>query len=109
MLRNDGKYEIFVIEAKSKEGDWFKYNMDFCAYPEGQPYNDFSSSGQCWQETGVHGTYDVEIALKMFLLLQKIKPEYRFRINKYTIQQESEPLWYSNTPEERKEWSKSSL
>ncbi len=107
MLRNDGKYEVYVIEAKG-EGDWFQYNMDFCALTDDQPYKDFSASGECWQSTGVHGTFDVRHALKMFNLMTKAKPEYQFRVTKYTIWQDSEVLWVSSTPEQRKQWNNTS-
>jgi hypothetical protein len=108
MLRNDGKYEICTIEAKPVDdkynSGWFGISFDGSFkwgkrwYPdysgkEYEPYESFSASGKCWQETGIHGTYDVEKAIKLYLILIELNPEYMFRVNKKTILQESEILW----------------
>lgn len=101
MLRNDGKYEIYIIEFKAMGERWGQLNFDSVWFPpeiyesKRDLINEFSSSGKCWQETGVNGTYDVENAIKMYLLLRQhsVKQHYTFRVNKKTITQESDILW----------------
>lgn len=101
MLFNDGKYEIFIIEAK-KDNDWFQISFDggfkwgkrwYGHCKEFEPYESFSASGKCWQETGIHATYDLEKAIKLYLILMENNPDYMFRVNKKTIWQDSEILW----------------
>jgi hypothetical protein len=103
MLRNDGKYELFILEAK-KDTDWFRISFDGGFkfgkrwYEDGsgkefEPYESFSASGKCWQETGEHATYDVEKAIKLYLILMENNPDYMFRVVKKTIWQDSEVLW----------------
>lgn len=106
MLCNDGKYEIYIIEFRVKKPDsdsnsWHEINFDstwvsqelYAAKKE--VWHEFSASGKCWQETGVHGTYDVEVAIKLHALLKQHsiqKDKYLFRVNKKTIWQESKIL-----------------
>lgn len=104
MLRNDGKYEIFILEAKKDSGEcWFatdgggfkcrkRWHKDGSG-KEYEPYESFSASGKCWQETGVHATYDVEQAIKLYHIMVEDNPEYIFRVIKKTICQDSEVLW----------------
>jgi len=103
MLRKDGKFEIYIIEFRNRNSsDWHTLSFD-AAWVSAELYkskeaiwHEFSASGQCWQETGVHGTYDVEMAIKLYVLLKQHstkKDEYLFRVNKKTIWQESEILW----------------
>lgn len=101
MLRNDGKYEIFIIEFKGMGEKWCQLNFDAAWFnPEMHEsqrdlLQDFSANGQCWQETGVNGTYDVEKAIKLYCLLRQhsTKKEYIYRVNKKTITQTSDILW----------------
>lgn len=102
MLRNDGKYEIFVIEFRSTGTcSWHRISFDVAWVPAEQYqvkkdiWHEFSASGKCWQETGVHGTYDAETALVLFNMLKQHsikKDKYSFRVAKITIQQDSE-VW----------------
>lgn len=80
MLRNDGKYTIFVIQheqpEKGKESTWVYSNLDVFGYPEG-----FSASDDCWQKTGIHGTFDAEQAMEgLSELRKKNKDKHRFRL-----------------------------
>jgi len=108
MLRNDGKYEIFIIEHQyEKEGKWSRTSFDggfkmpdrhilkngVWEGKENEPYESFSASGQCWQETGEHGVFDTEMAIKLYLILKKNNPEHNFRVVKKTVWQDSEVLW----------------
>lgn len=64
MLRTDGKYQIFRIQHKwfTPESEW-----DYSTYgtPEIEGIDEqfgFSASGNCFQETGINGVYDYEVA-----------------------------------------------
>lgn len=104
MLRNDGKYEIYILEFSNDSKDFhqvsfdggFVYGKRWYADGSGkehEPHQSFSASGKCWQETGIHGTYDVETAIKLYCILMQNNPKYMFRVIKKTISQESEILW----------------
>ena len=101
MLSNDGKYTIYIIEFKGTGEKWCKLSFDAAWFtPEiyeskRELFNQFSASGKCWQETGVHGTYEVEDAIKLYCLLRQhgIKQEYACRVNQKIISQDSNILW----------------
>lgn len=103
MLRNDGKFEIYVLEfapKKSNNKSWHQISFDVVWVPaekfKGEVWEEFSANGKCWQETGLRGTYDVEIAIKLYVMLTQHgleKNKYKFRVVKKTICQESEVLW----------------
>ena len=103
MLRTDGKYEIYILEFSVKgENKWHTLSFDAAwVSPElyktkKEIWKTFSACGQCWQEIGIHGTYDVEIAIKLYVLLTQYglqKERYMYRVTKKTILQESEVLW----------------
>ena len=103
MLRNDGKYEIYIMEFSLKnKRDWHAISFDVAWVPTDirlkkiTAWEAFEASGKCWQETGVHGTYDVEDAMRLLVSLKKDafkKDEYDFRVVKKTIWQESETVY----------------
>lgn len=101
MIRSDGRFTIFIIEFEyTNKTQWAQISFDVSwvapdLYAKHENiWNDFSSSGDCWQQTGVHGTFDVEKAIKLYLLLKDHSIEkYKFRVKKVTIWQESEILW----------------
>ena len=59
LVHTEDKYYI-IEEYQGKWSRWMPLN--------GKPYlpeyefGEFSASGKCWQETGVHGCYDLEYA-----------------------------------------------
>lgn len=58
MLRNDGDYTIYCIQHDwQNDNDW-AYSM------ENEEY--FPPSCDCWQLTGIHGTFDIEEAKVAF-------------------------------------------
>lgn len=102
MLRNDGRYVFYILEFKTSDGVWRQLSFDASWFdlsvmrdPKNKAmWDDFSSSGQCWQDTGVHGTYELEFAIKLYCLLRENKQNYyTFRVNKKTIDQASDILW----------------
>ncbi len=103
MLSNDGRYEIYVVEFKVKDrNDWRRISYDVAWVPteiykkNAKAWDAFGASSECWQQTGVHGTYDVEDALKVYInLKQHALPNknYDYRVMKVVICQESTCLW----------------
>lgn len=54
--------EYFIIEEfQSKWNRWVALGDKY--YLNEHEFNDFSACGQCWQETGVHGTYNYDHAI----------------------------------------------
>jgi hypothetical protein len=112
MFDNDGKHEIYIIQWKLREPGnstyhrkWQEINFDSTWVPkefyksESKVWDEFSACGKCWQETSIYGTYDVEIAIKLFLLLKEHsfhKKDYMFRVSKLSISQFTEVVWGEN-------------
>lgn len=106
MLSNDGTYEIYLIQFRTKNGSgiykdkWSGISFD-CEWLEkgtirNKAWDDFNASGACWQQTGVHGTYDIDKALSVYgQLITKAEKNiiYDFRVVKVKINQKTEPLW----------------
>lgn len=101
-LRNDGDYEIFVIEHKyadeSENDEWHGSGDCGGFFPKGpfnkrewlktrRPFEPLYASGRCWQETGVHGTYDLEKAMKALVAVSNNNPGRKFRVSKVIISQ----------------------
>lgn len=65
MLRTDGCYKIYRIQHKQEDGKWVYSSFDHFGYPgDWRSKEGFSACGNCWQETGVEGTYNRELAIK---------------------------------------------
>lgn len=65
MLRKDGEYTIYQIEEyQSAFNRWITIaDHEYIETPdkeEGRKYH--TASGDCWQETGIFGFYDFDIA-----------------------------------------------
>jgi hypothetical protein len=101
MLPNNGTYEVFVIQCAYNRGiDWYVGLLDHCEskvpvqyrwtkdYKQLEPFQTFSSSGKCWQETRIHGSFSLDKAEQLISWLRKYNPEHKFRIAKYRISQE---------------------
>lgn len=77
MLRNDGAYTIYYIEglwhSKNKEkitAGWIRVDFGWDLDP---PHKHcLSANGDCWQKTGVDGTFDEKHALKLAAKLQRM-------------------------------------
>lgn len=65
MLSKDGNYFIYLIEHTYNNSDWFRSI-------ENEQY--FNASNKCWQETGIHGTFDFDEALKYYDIIRS-KPD----------------------------------
>ena len=113
MLRKDGIYNIFQIEVLYKDG---KSWHDGTGMPEGsigeksegaivikglkhngqtggylgtcaKEYREFTACGDCWQETGVHGTYNMNSAIHLMHAAAECNPGRTFRIISLTLTQ----------------------
>ena len=101
MLRTDGKYKIYIIMHKYKdEGEWSRSGECTQWIPKkvvrGKNYDKvkevfapFSASGECWQWTGVHGSYKKRDAVKIMDLISEWTPGHRFRVCEVTIDQKT--------------------
>jgi hypothetical protein len=96
MLRNDGSFEIYILEHKTKDGKEWHGSGDGAYFCKGkctftdEPCRSFTAGGRCWQVTGVHGTFEKKIALKMLMLVACESPKRKFRIKRVTIHQKSD-------------------
>ena len=91
MIRNDGEYQIYMIKHLSGE-KWVTSNLDvfFVKNEDGKltkENKEYSASGICWQETGIHGTYDKNIALSFKDQLQEKYPDKVFGVFELNIAQ----------------------
>lgn len=96
MIRNDGDYTIFILQfwadihgQHGRGADWH-YAGDggrWCGKEnhEKEPRRSFNASGSCWQQTGIHGTYDYETAHAFLLMCAKASPDRKFRIARLEI------------------------
>ena len=67
-MREDGLYAIYQIQHYvERTKKWDFSNLDHFGYPEG-----FGARGDCWQETGVHGCFDLKTAQKGLDWIQKV-------------------------------------
>lgn len=103
MLRNDGKYTIYTIQHQDKKGEWHSSNIDSFEPKEGRwssdgskelpPWRHFGANGECWQQTGVHGTFEVDDARQLLCLLRKHNKNQQFRVVAVDIWQDSRVVW----------------
>ena len=103
MLRNDGKYIIYVIKHIYQDinaGEWANTGDGGQMFPGGnkitsgemfkKAQNPFTACGECWQQTGTHGTYNKTEALEFLSVLAEAKNEHRFGVFAIKIEQKSE-------------------
>lgn len=57
-----------------------------------QPFHDFTASGDCWQQHGLHGSFDESRAMRLAELLSKYNPDYRFRVVEHRVMQKRTEL-----------------
>lgn len=94
MMRNDGLWTFFQIQHLQTDGAWMQSSFDYFGTP---PFNDgdvdrhlkFSASGDCWQQTGQHGTYDQEYAEMCLRAMQKKHTETTFRLVLQVVSQKT--------------------
>lgn len=84
MIRTEGKFSIYRIEHQ------WENKSEWTSSIENEQY--FRSSGECWQQTGVHGTYDLEEAKQVFGKVAQSDKRRKFRLVCVTIEQSKEVL-----------------
>lgn len=96
MIRTDGKYQIYRIEQQWEGSEkWSDSNENEIEFP---------ASSECWQLTGVHGTFDLKVAKEAFeRVVSKPDENRRFRLVLVTIDQakkeiQTQPLNSSQEP-----------
>lgn len=65
MLRVDGTFVVYMLQfcnprldSDNPYGGWRDPNYDHFGTPLKSEKNGFAASGDCWQATGLHGTFD---------------------------------------------------
>ena len=85
MVRTDGKYQIFKIEHQWNGSAKWSSSIE--------NVSEFPPTSDCWQQTGVHGTFDLEEAKDSFKKIVSIPNEVRkFRLVRVTIEQVKEEI-----------------
>jgi hypothetical protein len=78
MIRRDGCYQIFLIETRSKNyknEEWFTASLDHFGSPPG-----FTASDDCWQRTGVYGTFVEKTAREGLKWIRRRHSDTEFRL-----------------------------
>ena len=85
MIRTEGKFYIYRIEHQWKgKGNW-------ADSIENEYY--FTASHECWQKTGIHGTFNINEAKKAFGdIVSKLDKDRKFRLVCVTIEQSKDVL-----------------
>lgn len=88
MLRTDGDYTIYVIEHLRQNDSIERWVRSI----ENEYY--FGASGVCRQETGVHGTFDLEEAKRAFIsIVNNCKlSDRKFRLVRVRIHQSTDVI-----------------
>jgi hypothetical protein len=89
MLSNDGNWELYRIVWRSEtyfNGKWCGANLDNF-WVDSPEYKQFTASGDTWQKTGVHGTFDPVVALKVRDQLNQKYGDKDFHVQKVEISQ----------------------
>lgn len=109
MIRNDGNYKIYLIKHFSKDypakgkDTWVTSSLDHFFVRQSDingsdlkeltPENrDFLANGECWQKTGISGTFDRNVALRFKEQLQKKYPERQFSVFELVISQSQQMI-----------------
>ena len=81
-MRCDGIFDIHQIQHLQSDGEWVMSSLDHFGTPIG-----FSPSCECWQKTGVRGTFARGLALDGVRWLRARHPDYKFRVVLVTTSQ----------------------
>lgn len=101
MVRNDGDFVIYVIKHRKNNDEWTLSSMDSFDFAGAvwqnhggwnYPRREFSASGDCWQQTGITGTFKRDAALAALSAVSEANPDYEFGIFEVKISQHSRPI-----------------
>lgn len=109
MIRNDGTYKVYIIkfqfpDEKGKNSEWC-YAGDamqflpkdltrdkFKEIKDNESFKDLTACGECWQQTGISGTYNRNHCLNVMMKIAEWNPGYRFRLSEVTITQKTKEI-----------------
>lgn len=108
MLRNDGKYNIYIIKHlynDDPKNEWagsgdcchwiprevINKSHDKLIYGNGI-FTPFTANGKCWQQTGIHGSYVKRDAVKILDKISCWNPAHRYKICRLVIDQSTEDV-----------------
>jgi len=77
----EGKYTIFCIQHAQANGDWVFSSLDYFGTPKG-----FQFSDDCWQKTGIQGTFDPTQAFCGAQSLSEAWPGTLFRVVQVNVE-----------------------
>jgi len=113
MVRNDGKYIIFIlqfIDRQDKEwcysGDcdqWLPKNLsreEWEGYVFTGIFRPLGANGDCWQKTGIQGTFSRNEAIQVMHKLAEWHPNRAFRVCELRIEQKTIPITEARYPNE---------
>lgn len=107
MLRHDGYYVFYFVQFKDARGRWCTASYDSLfagrvpaairvfgtvGGTHAEPFRSFSASGDCWQQIGVHATFDYNRAVEMCALLAEYNTDTDFRVVRATVEQDVTPV-----------------
>lgn len=111
MLRNDGKYNIFILQFKDREDKEWCYSGDCDQWLpkkltreqwEGHVFKGafrcLGANGDCWQRTGIQGTFVRDEAIRVMHKIAEWNPNRSFRVCELIITQETIPLAEARYP-----------
>jgi hypothetical protein len=75
MIRSDGVFGTYMVQHRQDDGKWVASNFDFFGSPPG-----FTASCDCWQVTGIRGTYYKVVARKGLDWIRRKHPGRKFRL-----------------------------
>ena len=110
MLRSDGDFTIYVIQHLSRPGGnpfreitWVNSNLDYFVTnvpsDERNAIAPFMAVGECWQKTGIHGTFNQNEALNAVVALATNNPDYNFRVAELQLSMRTRSVYEMSAPD----------
>lgn len=107
MIRTDGEFVIYIIQHKYlKKGKWTysaaagNFFPDYYDNKEGWYYlksfqKCVDACQDCWQQTGIHGSYSKLLVIAFCDALTKLNPKHEFRAAELKISQATRGIYTS--------------
>jgi hypothetical protein len=101
MLRSDGEFVVYVIKHRKDGQDWMLSSLDNFEFAGAvwqdsggwnYPRREFSASADCWQKTGITGTFNRDAALAALTAISEANPDYEFGIFEVKLSQQSRAI-----------------
>lgn len=94
-LREDGIQTFYQIEhfVEGSDNSWDLSNLDYFGTPlDWRDKNGFGACGDCWQQTGHHGTFDQGYGVLGMMDVVNRNKGHIFRLVKRTISVKTEQI-----------------